>query len=98
MIILHFAFCILNLPIIASVLGNDFFYGGDGALDHRVVGLFCGDMLEPYAGGGDYAGEEVIVSAGEADKFVADTHNEGEGEQTDTGSCDDIEDLVVNES
>ena len=55
-------------------------------------------MLEPYAGGGDYAGEEVIVSAGEADKLVADTHNEGEGEQTDTSSCDDIEDLVVNES
>ena len=98
MIILHFAFCILNLPIIASVLRNYFLDCGDSALDHRVVGLLGGDMLEPYAGCGDYAGEKVIVSAGKADKLIADTHNKGEGEQTDACSCNDIEDLVVNES
>ena len=55
-------------------------------------------MLEPYAGGGDYSCKEIIVSAREADKLIANAHNEGEGEQTDAGSCDDIEDLVVNES
>lgn len=52
-VILHFAFCIMHLPIIASVLGDNFLDGGDGAFDHRVVGLFGGDVLEPYAGGGD---------------------------------------------
>lgn len=42
-----------GLPIVASVLGDNFLDGGDGALDHRIVGLFGGDVLEPYAGGGD---------------------------------------------
>ena len=98
MIILHFAFCILNLPIIASVLGDDFLDGGNSALDHIVVGLLGGDMLEPNAGRGNNSREEVIVSAREADKLVADAHNEGEGDQTDARSGNDIEDLMVNES
>ena len=52
-------------------------------------------MLEPNAGCGDDPCEEVIVSAREADKLVANAHNEGEGDQTDTGSGNDIEDLMV---
>ena len=45
-------------------LGHNRLKGHDGALDHIVIGLAHGNVLQPHTGGGNDTRKEVIVLAG----------------------------------
>ena len=57
--------------MIAAILGNDRLDGGDGALDHAVIGLKYRDALEGLSGGGDNTGQLVVVAAAQLDELIA---------------------------
>ena len=66
------------LIIIAVILGNDCFECFDSAFYHIVGGFFYRESLQPHTGGGDDTRKEIIVSAREFYKFVANTHSNRE--------------------
>ena len=55
-------------------------------------------MLKPYTGSGNDPCKQIIVSSRKSDKLVTDSHNKGEGDQTDARSCQYVEYLMVNET
>ena len=57
--------------MVAAVLGDDLFHGGDGALDHAVVRLEHRQMLKGHARRGDEARQPVLMPAGQLDQLVA---------------------------
>ena len=66
------------LPIIAFlILGDDLAYCSYRTLDHIVGRLFGGDVLEPYAGRGDYSRYDIIASARKLYKLVSYANDKG---------------------
>ena len=66
----------LMLPLIAALLlRNHLLQGLNGHLNHGVVGLICGEVLHPKAGGSEGTAKGVAVTAHIAVELPGDTHD-----------------------